>query len=101
MKALAATTQAPAKVYLFLVGEEVFIESPFPKVNVTADDEAGTGSPEDVARRVVLSAVFFHYMKQASAAERIAIPVEETPCRTGILEITVVAFGEQLRLYGC
>ena len=92
--------QPPAEVYLFIVGKEAAVQSArFPVVPGTYH-HAGTCRPEDFLVVVILSVVILHRIADAPAAEGVAVAIEESARRTGILKGIPVCHGEQFRLAG-
>ena len=97
----ATNAQPPAKVYLLIVGKEAGIESACLPVVLGTYHECSACSPEHVLPVVILAFITFYGIKNAPAAEGIAVTVKISPTRSGILKTVAVKDGEQLGLAGC
>ena len=78
--------QAPAQVDFLHVGEEVLVKTAHSPPRFRPDQQAGPGSPEHCAGRVVLTVVDFLLIKQPSGTKHEAMAVHVATSRTGIFE---------------
>ena len=78
------------------MGEETLVQAAQCVPDAGTDHEAGATAPENVRRMVVLSLIFLYLLQDAAPAEGIAIAVQHTACRSGVLERVALGVGEEL-----
>ena len=92
---------APAKVYLFHVGEKKRVEPSNFSIDFGADEESGAAGPKYIARFVVvLSPVGLYRAEYSSPAKGIAIAVDKSAGSAGVFKFFPFTQGFYFRLAG-
>ena len=94
----ASGTQSPAEVDFLVVREEAAVKPAHRLPVAHADEQGGTGGPEERDDGVVLPMVFLHHVEEAASAEGVAVPIDKSARPTGILKGVVCPLGPQFRL---
>ena len=82
------------------MGEEAVVQASDLMVQIGTDEHAGTCSPEDFHRVVVLVFVGLQVLEHAPTTEGITILVDEAATGTGIFKLLLVVVRQNLRLAG-
>ncbi len=104
---LPGNPQPPTEVYLLAVGKELSVKSADGTEVAGAHHEAGTCSPMNFQRGVILSAVILHFVEETASAIGVTVSVDEASCRPCIFEtcgaarcaLAVDVVFEQFRLH--
>ena len=70
---VAFELDSPAQVNLFLMGEEPFVESPYPVEQFGPDHQACSAGPQYILGLVILPEILFRPVQHPSPAERVAV----------------------------